>query len=81
LSIAQKYLEGPEPGLRKRYLGDAYCNFASVDRTLHKWQEAHDYAQQALATWNLPGVTDVDPTNREQANAILTESATHLPRK
>jgi eukaryotic-like serine/threonine-protein kinase len=81
LSIAQKYLDGPEPGLRKRYLGDSYFSLASVDRTLHKWQEARDNALQAIAHWNLPEVTDVDPGSREQANAILTESAAHLARK
>lgn len=81
VSIAQKYLEGPEAAIRKRYLGDSYFGLASVDRTFRKWQQAHDHAQQALANWNLPGVPDVDPGNRDQATAILTESAAHLSRK
>jgi serine/threonine protein kinase/tetratricopeptide (TPR) repeat protein len=73
LSIARKYLDGPEPGLRRRYLGDSYFTLASVDRTFHKWPEARENARQAIAQWSSPGVTDTDPNTREQANAILTE--------
>jgi tetratricopeptide (TPR) repeat protein len=81
VSVAQKYIDGPEPGLRKRYLGDSYFGLATVDRTLNKWPEARDNAQRALAYWNLPGVTDVDPDRRDQMNAILTAPAAHLLRK
>jgi serine/threonine protein kinase/tetratricopeptide (TPR) repeat protein len=81
VSVAQKYIDGPEPGLRKRYLGDSYFGLATVDRTLNKWPEARNNAEQALAYWNLPGVTDVDPDRRDQMNAILTASAAHPLRK
>jgi eukaryotic-like serine/threonine-protein kinase len=81
VSIAQKYLSGPEPGLRKRYLGNSYFGLASVDRTLHKWQDAHDNAERAIATWSASGAKDFDSTNRDQATAILAESAAHLSGK
>jgi eukaryotic-like serine/threonine-protein kinase len=81
LSIAQKYLHGPEPGLRKRYLADASFNLASIDRTFHKWPEAHANAQQAIVNWDASEVKDEDPTHRVQAAAILAESAAHLPGK
>jgi serine/threonine protein kinase/tetratricopeptide (TPR) repeat protein len=81
LALAQKYLDGPEPGLRKRYLADSYFGLATIARTLHKWPEAHDNAQQAFVHWNASEVKDTDPTNRDQATAILAESAVHLPRK
>jgi len=81
LSIAQKYLDGPEPGLRKRYLADSYFALASVNRSFHKWQEAHDNAQQAIDYWNTSDVKNADPSDREQATAILAESTAHIPRK
>ena len=81
LTIAQRYLDGPEPGLRKRYLADSYFGLASVDRTLRKWPEARDNAQQALNYWNASEVKDVDPTNRDQASAIIADSAAHLSHK
>lgn len=80
LSVAQKYLNGPEPGLRKLYLADSYFGLASVDRKFQKWQEARDNAQRAIAYWNESEVKDVDPANRATATAILNESAAHLPR-
>jgi hypothetical protein len=79
--IARRYLDGPEPGLRKRYLADSYFGLASIDRTFSKWQEAHDNVLQAIANWDASEVKDVDPTNREQAAVILAESAAHLSPK
>jgi tetratricopeptide (TPR) repeat protein len=79
--IARRYLDGPEGGLRKRYLADSYLGLATVDRTFGKWQEAHDNVVQAIANWNASEVKDVDPTNREQAAVILAESAAHLSPK
>ncbi len=81
LSVAQKYLNGPEPGLRRRYLADSYFALASIDRKFQKWQEARDNAQQAIANWNASEVKNEDPSDREKATAILAESATHLPRQ
>jgi len=81
LTIAQKYLDGPEPGLRKRYLADSYFALASVYRSFHKWQEAHDNAQLAIENWNASEVKNTDPSDREQATAILAESTAHMPRK
>ena len=78
LSIARKYLEGPEAGLRQRYLGQSFLSLASVDRTFHKWPEARENARQAIAYFNAPDVRDVDPADRLQAAAILAESATDL---
>lgn len=81
VEIARKYLNGPEAGLRRRYVGDAYHGLAKVDRILHKWPEARDDAQQAMAFWNQPGVKDLNPETRDDTVAILRESATHLPAK
>jgi tetratricopeptide (TPR) repeat protein len=81
LSVAQKSLNGPEADLRKRFVGDAWFNLASVDRTLHKWQEAHDNVQQAFAFWTASGVKDIDLPHKDQASTILAESSAHLPRK
>jgi serine/threonine protein kinase len=78
LAVAEKYVAGPEPGLRRRYLGNAYSALASVHRGMHKWQEAHDAAQQAISTWNLPEVNNVNPSYRAEATAILTESSAHV---
>jgi len=81
LSVAQQNANGPEPALRKKYLADSYFGLASVDRTFHKWQEAHANAEQAIAFWNATEVKDPDPSHREQAAAILAESAAHLARQ
>jgi tetratricopeptide (TPR) repeat protein len=81
LSVAQKYADGPEQGLRFRYLGNAYNSVAAVDRALGKWQDAHDHAQLAIDNWSRPEVKDVDPASRQQATAVLSEAASHLPRK
>jgi tetratricopeptide (TPR) repeat protein len=80
LYVARRYVDGPEPGLRKRFLADAYFGLASIDRTFHKWQEARDNAQQAIANWDQSDVKDSDPGNREQAAAIVAESAAQLQR-
>jgi tetratricopeptide (TPR) repeat protein len=81
LSIAKKYLDGPEPGLRKRYLADAYFGVASIDHALNKWRESRDNAEQAIANWNASEVKNVDPSHRNEATAILADAAAHLPRK
>jgi hypothetical protein len=81
LLIAEKYVDGPEAGIRKRYAGDAHLGVAEVDRALQKWSEAQEYATQAIALWNSPEVKDADPKLRQQANAILAECTAHLTRK
>jgi hypothetical protein len=81
LSLAQKYANGPEPGLRKRYLAESYYGLASVNRTLRQWREARENAQQAIAAWNSPEVKEVNPKHRQEAAAILADSFAHLPRK
>jgi serine/threonine protein kinase len=81
LSLAQKYANGPEPGLRKRYLAESYYGLASVNRTLHQWREAGENAQQAIAAWNSPEVKEVNSKHRQEAAAILADSSAHLPRK
>lgn len=78
LDSARRYLDGPESGLRGRYLADAYFGMASVHHTLKHWPQARDYAQQAIAQWADAGVKDSDATYREQAAAILAESTAHL---
>jgi tetratricopeptide (TPR) repeat protein len=78
LSIAQKYVDGPESGLRHRYLGDSYYGLASVHRVLGHWQDAHDNARFAIDAWSGPRVIDVVPENLKDANAILAESAKHI---
>jgi hypothetical protein len=80
VSIAQKYLQGPEPAIRKRYLGQSYLSVASIDRTFHKWPEARENAELAIAQWS-PEVKDVDPADRERAAAIVAESSAHLSHK
>ncbi len=81
LSVARKYADGPEPGLRARYLGSAWLTVASVNRALGKWQDARDAAAQAIAAWSVPGVVLPVQSRRDQAAAILAESSAHLPRK
>jgi tetratricopeptide (TPR) repeat protein len=81
VQVAKENLNGPEPGLRKRYLGDSYFGLASVHRTLHQWREAQENAQEAMSHWSAAEVKDVDSSNRQQAAAILAESAAHLTRQ
>jgi tetratricopeptide (TPR) repeat protein len=81
VALAQNNVDGPEPGLRKRYLGESYYGLAAVARTLRQWPEARQNAQLAIATWSAPEVKEVDPMHLKEANAILAESAAHLPRK
>lgn len=81
LSVAEKYSAGPEAGIRTRYVADSHFGLAEVDRALQKWPEAQDNARQAIALWNSPEVRDVDPKLRQQATAILAESAARLAHK
>jgi serine/threonine protein kinase/tetratricopeptide (TPR) repeat protein len=78
LSIAEKYAAGPEAQLRKKYLADAHFGVAEVHRALGRWPEAQDHARRADSLWSAPEVRDVDPKLRQQAAAILTQSAVHL---
>jgi tetratricopeptide (TPR) repeat protein len=71
LALAQKNANGPEPGLRVRYLGGAWLTLATVDHALGKLPEAHAAAAQALAAWNTPGVVGLTQQRRDQASAIL----------
>ncbi len=71
LSVAEKNVEGPEAGIRKRYVADSHLGMAEVNRGLEKWPEAQENARQALDLWNSPEVKDVDPALRQLANAIL----------
>jgi tetratricopeptide (TPR) repeat protein len=81
LSVAEKYADGPEAGIRKRYVADSHFGLAEVDRALQRWPEAQDNARQAISLWNSPEVRDADPKLRQQATAILAESAAHLSHK
>ena len=71
LSVAEKYVNGPEPGIRKRFAADAHLGLAEVHRALQKWPEAQDHARLAILLWNSPEVKDADPKLRQQAAAIL----------
>ena len=81
LAIAEKYADGPETGIRKRYLADAHFGLAEVHRGLGKWPEAEDHARQAISLWNAPEVKDADPKLRQQANAVMAESAIRMAHK
>jgi tetratricopeptide (TPR) repeat protein len=81
LSVAEKYVDGPEPGIRKRYVADAHFGVGEVDRALQKWPEAQGQVSQAISYWSSPEVKDTDPKLRQQANAILAEASAHLTRK
>lgn len=78
LSVAENNVNGPEPGIRKRYVGSGHFGLAEVNRALEKWREAQDHARQAVSIWSSPEVKDVDPKLRQQANAILADCAAHL---
>jgi tetratricopeptide (TPR) repeat protein len=78
LVVALKNADGPELGIRLRYLGNSYDSLAYADRALGHWQAARDHAQSALDTWDRSGGKDVDTRNRQQASAILAESAKYL---
>jgi tetratricopeptide (TPR) repeat protein/tRNA A-37 threonylcarbamoyl transferase component Bud32 len=81
LSVAEEYVNGPEAGIRKRYVGDAHLGVAEVDRALQKWPEAQENAQQAISLWSSPEVTGSDPKLRQQAAAIVADASAHLARK
>jgi tetratricopeptide (TPR) repeat protein len=78
LAVAQKNAGGPEPAIRLRYLANSYNALAYADRALAHWQDARNHAQSALDTWDRSGGKDVDARNRQQAAAILAESARHV---
>jgi hypothetical protein len=78
VAVAEKNADGPEPGVRLRYLGNSYTSLAYADRARGNWQDAREHAQLALDTWERSHLPEVDPRNRQLASAILAESAEHL---
>jgi tetratricopeptide (TPR) repeat protein len=78
-AAAQKYSDGPEHGLRLRYLGNSYLTLAVAYQAQGKWAEARDAATHAQAAWK--GAITPAKSHLEQADAILNAAATHLPRK
>jgi tetratricopeptide (TPR) repeat protein len=70
LSIAQKYVDGPEPSLRLRDLGNAFAALAFVNRALGKTKEAREDARQAIASWDKCQRKDIDPQYRQAAATL-----------
>jgi len=78
---AEKYSRSsPGNAVPSGYLGDAYFELASVERTLGDWDRAADAAGRALALWRTiddPGVISVHRQARERAEALVLEITAH----